>query len=206
MRNVVLVNSVKGVKRFACVKLESPTKARSIEGFLDGDYEVVACKGHIRDIREDPFGVDIDNDFEVAWVYVDKEIIDELKEKASRASEIILATDPDREGEAIAWHLCQVLDIDVESKCRITYQEVTEAAVKNALEEPRSIDMDLVHAALDRSIIDYIIGFKVSPLLWKNYASGLSAGRVQRRMLIRKVWLRNDLGICLIRLARRTGL
>ena len=163
--------------------VESPTKANSIKQFLGDGYEVVACKGHIRDIREDPFGVDIDNDFEVAWVYVDKEIIDELKEKASRASEIILATDPDREGEAIAWHLCQVLDIDVESKCRITYQEVTEAAVKNALEEPRSIDMDLFHAALDRSIIDYIIGFKVSPLLWKNYASGLSAGRVQSAVL-----------------------
>ena len=165
--------------------VESPTKANSIGQFLGSEYQVVASNGHIRDIRKDPFGVEVDNGFSVHWIFDEgaEERVSAIRAMAENADEVLLATDPDREGEAIAWHLCEVLGIEPSKKCRITYQEVTKSAVLKALQDPRPLDMDLVHAALCRSIIDYLVGFTVSPLLWKKYCSGLSAGRVQTAVL-----------------------
>lgn len=165
--------------------VESPTKAKAIQGYLSEEWKVVASKGHIREIRKVPFGVDLDNNFEIHYEYVKnaETRVKELKSLAENADTVILASDPDREGEAIAWHLADELGINPESPCRITYQEVSKDAVLNALKDPRPIDIGLVDAARARSAMDYITGFKVSPVLWKHYANALSAGRVQSVVL-----------------------
>ena len=167
------------------VIVESPTKASAIGQYLGSSYKVMASKGHIRDIREDPFGVDIHGNFSPAYVFVDgaEKIVAELKKEAEKAEKVLIASDPDREGEAIAWHLCEVLNIDPKSPCRITYQEINRKAVLDALEHPRPINLPLVDAALTRSVLDYLVGFTVSPILWKKIAHGLSAGRVQSAAL-----------------------
>ena len=167
------------------VIVESPTKAKAIQHYLGDGYQVVASKGHIRNIRKKPFGVDVENQFAVSYDLEPRagKILSELKKLASQADAVLLATDPDREGEAIAWHLCDVLGIDPNTDCRIEYQEVTRDAVLKALRNPRRVDLNLVDAAMTRSILDYLVGFKVSPLLWKKIARNLSAGRVQTPVL-----------------------
>ena len=165
--------------------VESPTKAAAITGYLGHDCKVMASRGHIREIRHRPFGVDVENDFRTVYEPVkgaDK-IVASLKKEAAKAERVLLASDPDREGEAIAWHLAEVLGIDPASPCRITYHEVTKEAVRAALGAPRPIDLPLAKAALARSILDYLVGFTVSPLLWQKLCSGLSAGRVQSAAL-----------------------
>ena len=161
--------------------LESPTKASTIKGYLGSSYKVVACKGHVRDLPKSTLGIDIDNHFEAHYINIrgKGELIRELKKEVKKADRVYLATDPDREGEAISWHLVTALDIPENKAQRITFNEVTKTAVKDAIKKPRAIDMDLVNAQQTRRILDRIVGYKVSPFLWKTVKSGLSAGRVQ---------------------------
>lgn len=161
--------------------VESPAKAGTIKKFLGSNYDVVASKGHIRDLPKSRLGVDIEDMFEPEYINVRGKapLINDLKKRAKDAEKVFLATDPDREGEAIAWHLAIILGIPLDSECRITFNEITKEAVKKAVKNPRKIDMDLVDAQQARRVLDRIVGYKISPLLWKNVRSGLSAGRVQ---------------------------
>lgn len=161
--------------------MESPTKANTVKNYLGSSYKVVASKGHVRDLPKSTLGVDIDNDFEAHYINIrgKGELIRELKKEVKKADKIYLATDPDREGEAIAWHLAVALGIPAEKAMRVTFNTITKSVVKEAIKSPRQIDMDLVNAQETRRILDRIIGYKVSPFLWKAVKSGLSAGRVQ---------------------------
>ena len=163
------------------VIVESPAKANTIKSYLGQSYKVVASKGHVRDLPKSTMGIDIENDFEPHYINIrDKgDLIKELKKEAKKADRIFLATDPDREGEAISWHLAVALAIPVEKANRITFNEITKSAVKEAIKAPRTLDMDLVNAQQTRRIFDRIVGYKLSPFLWKKVKSGLSAGRVQ---------------------------
>lgn len=163
------------------VIVESPAKANTIGRFLGKDFKVFASVGHIRDLPKSQMGVDIDNNFEPKYITIrgKGEVISKLKKEAKNAKKIYLATDPDREGEAISWHLAYILKIDENEKCRITFNEITKNAVLNSLKSPRQIDMDLVDAQQARRILDRIVGYKISPLLWRKVRKGLSAGRVQ---------------------------
>ena len=163
------------------VIVESPSKAGTIKSYLGSNYKVVASKGHIRDLPKSSFGVDIDNDFEPHYINVrgKGDVIKLLKKEAKNANKIFLATDPDREGEAISWHIAQALDIPPEKQCRITFNEITKVAVKEAIKHPVAINEDLVNSQQTRRILDRIVGYKLSPFLWKHVKSGLSAGRVQ---------------------------
>jgi DNA topoisomerase-1 len=163
------------------VIVESPAKANTIGKFLGKDYKIVASVGHVRDLPKSQIGVDVDNNFEPKYITIrgKGEVISKLKKEAKNAKKIFLATDPDREGEAISWHLANLLRIDNTEKCRVTFNEITKNAVKNAIKTPREIDMDLVDAQQARRILDRIVGYKISPLLWKKVKKGLSAGRVQ---------------------------
>ncbi|MFM9413294.1 type I DNA topoisomerase [Peptococcus simiae] len=164
------------------VIVESPAKAKTIEKFLGrSHYQVVASMGHVRDLPKSQLGVDIENDFTPKYITIRGKgpIIADLKKAAKKANKIYLASDPDREGEAIAWHLSQQLGLDEDDKCRITFNEITKDAVKNAVQEPRTIDMDLVDAQQARRVVDRIVGYKLSPLLWRKVKKGFSAGRVQ---------------------------
>lgn len=163
------------------VIVESPGKVKSISQYLGKNYKIKASVGHIRDLPKSQLGVDIENDFEPKYITIRGKgsVIAELKKEAKKADNIYLATDPDREGEAISWHLANILKIDEKEKCRITFNEITKSAVKEAVKSPRSIDMDLVDAQQARRILDRIVGYKISPLLWKKIKKGLSAGRVQ---------------------------
>ena len=163
------------------VIVESPAKAKTIMKYLGKDYKVLASMGHLRDLPEKNIGVDIENHFTPKYQPIKgkKELIKELSDTAKKSEKVYLATDPDREGEAISWHIAQMLKIDEASDCRITFNEITKSAVTNAIEHPRSIDMDLVDAQQARRILDRIVGYKLSPLLWKKVKKGLSAGRVQ---------------------------
>ncbi len=163
------------------VILESPSKALTVKGYLGTNYKVIASIGHVRDLPKSSLGVDIENDFEAHYINIrgKGDLIKEIRKEAKAANKIFLATDPDREGEAIAWHLAAALDIPVEKTQRICFNEVTKTAVKAAIKEPRQIDMNLVNSQQTRRILDRIMGYKLSPLLWKNVKSGLSAGRVQ---------------------------
>ena len=164
------------------VIVESPTKAKTISKFLGKDFKIVASFGHVRDLPEHKFGVDIKNDFEPTYVVIPKakERIKEIEKEAKKAKIVILSTDPDREGEAIAYHLAYLLKLGKKKPYwRITFHEITENAIKEALENPRKIDMNLVFAQQARRILDRIVGYKLSPLLWRKVAKGLSAGRVQ---------------------------
>jgi DNA topoisomerase I len=163
------------------VIVESPGKVKSISKFLGKGYKVEASVGHVRDLPKSQIGVDIDNNFEPKYITIrgKGDVIAKLKKEAKVAKKIFLATDPDREGEAISWHLANLLNIDEEQKCRVSFNEITQNAVKSAIKQPRKIDSDLVDAQQARRVLDRIVGYKISPLLWKKVKKGLSAGRVQ---------------------------
>lgn len=163
------------------VIVESPAKAKTIGKFLGKDYKIEASMGHVRDLPKSQIGVDVDHEFEPKYITIrgKGDLLSKLKKEAKSAQKVYLATDPDREGEAISWHLANLLNIDDQSNCRITFNEITKNAVKNAIKTPRKIDMDLVDAQQARRILDRIVGYKISPLLWKKVRKGLSAGRVQ---------------------------
>ncbi|MBQ4137582.1 MAG: type I DNA topoisomerase [Clostridia bacterium] len=161
--------------------VESPSKVSTIKSYLGSGYKVLASKGHVRDLPKSTLGVDIDNDFEPRYINIrgKGDLIKELKKEAKNAGKVFLATDPDREGEAISWHLVKALDIPAEKIRRVTFNELTKTAIKAAIKNPREIDMDTVNAQQARRILDRIVGYKLSPYLWKRVKSGLSAGRVQ---------------------------
>ena len=163
------------------VIVESPSKATTIKGYLGSNYKVIASKGHVRDLPKSTLAVDIENGFDAHYINVrgKGDLIKEIRKEAKHATKVFLATDPDREGEAISWHLAAVLGIPVEKTQRVTFNEITKTAVKAAIKQPRQIDMDLVDSQRARRIVDRIVGYKISPLLWKNVKPGLSAGRVQ---------------------------
>ena len=163
------------------VIVESPHKAKTIKRYLSDDYEVVASMGHLRDLPKSKLGVDIENDFEPQYVNIkDKEsLIKEIKKKAKSCDHVFLAGDPDREGEAISWHLAQILNLDMNEKNRVTFNEITESGIKTGMSNPRTIDLNLVNAQQARRILDRIVGYKLSPFLWRKIRRGLSAGRVQ---------------------------
>ncbi len=163
------------------VIVESPAKAKTIGKFLGRNYKVEASQGHVRDLPKSQIGVDVDHGFEPKYITIRGrgDILTRIRKEAKNASKIYLATDPDREGEAISWHLANVLGIDVDSACRIEFNEVTAKAVKNAVKNPRAIDMSLVDAQQARRVLDRLVGYKISPLLWAKVKKGLSAGRVQ---------------------------
>ena len=163
------------------VIVESPTKSKTIEKFLGKNYTVRASMGHLRDLPKSQFGVDIENDFTPKYINIrgKGDLIKELRTLAKKADKIYLATDPDREGEAIAWHLGHILNVDEKDKCRIEFHEITSKAIKEAFKHPQVIDMDKVDAQQARRILDRIVGYKLSPLLWRKVRKGLSAGRVQ---------------------------
>lgn len=163
------------------VIVESPSKASTIKGYLGSNYKVIASKGHVRDLPKSSLGVDIENGFEPHYINIrgKGDLIREIRKEAKSANKVFLATDPDREGEAISWHLAATLGIPVAKTLRISFNEITKSAVKSAIKEPREIDMNLVNSQQARRILDRIVGYKLSPFLWKNVRSGLSAGRVQ---------------------------
>ena len=163
------------------VIVESPTKVGPIKKYLGSNYKVMASKGHLRDLPKSSLGVDIENRFDAHYINIrgKGDLIKEIKKEAKNAKKVFLATDPDREGEAIAWHLATVLGIPVEKTLRVGFNEITPTVVKAAIKEPRNIDMNLVNSQQTRRILDRIVGYKISPLLWKTVKSGLSAGRVQ---------------------------
>ena len=161
--------------------VESPAKANTIKKFLGGSTKVVASMGHIRDLPKSKLGVDIEKNFEPEYINIrgKGDLIKDLRKEAKSAKKIYLATDPDREGEAIAWHLEHILDLDKEKITRVTFNEITKTAVQKAIKEPRQIDINVVNAQQARRVLDRIVGYKISPLLWKKVRRGLSAGRVQ---------------------------
>ncbi|MBE6776549.1 MAG: type I DNA topoisomerase [Ruminococcaceae bacterium] len=161
--------------------VESPTKVKPIKKYLGSEYEVMASAGHIRDLPKSKLGVDIENGFAPQYINMTdkKDLIKSLKQAAANCDEVYLATDPDREGEAISWHLAQILALDMNSANRVTFNEITKSAVQAGIKVPRKINMDLVDAQQARRVLDRIVGYKLSPFLWKKVKSGLSAGRVQ---------------------------
>jgi DNA topoisomerase-1 len=163
------------------VIVESPAKAKTIEKYLGSDYEVIASMGHLRDLPKKTIGVDIEHDFEPKYQVMTerKELVKKLKALSKKSEHVYLATDPDREGEAISWHISNILGIDSSEKCRVTFNEITKSAVTQAVSNPREIDISLVDAQQARRILDRIVGYKLSPLLWSKIRKGLSAGRVQ---------------------------
>lgn len=167
------------------VIVESPSKAKTIGKFLGGRYKVIASVGHVRDLPKSKLGIDIENDFEPQYISIrgKGDIIKELKKEAKNASKVYLATDPDREGEAVSWHLAFLLGIDPDAPCRIVFNEITERAIKEAIKNPRPIDLSLVDAQQARRVLDRLVGYQISPLLWRKVRRGLSAGRVQSAAL-----------------------
>jgi DNA topoisomerase I, bacterial len=163
------------------VIVESPAKAKTIEKYLGRNYKVVASVGHIRDLKKSTMSVDIEHNYEPQYINIRGKgpLINTLKKEAKNAKAVYLASDPDREGEAIAWHLAHILGLDVHDKNRVVFNEITKDAVKDAFKEPRSIDLDLVDAQQARRILDRLVGYSISPILWKKIKKGLSAGRVQ---------------------------
>ena len=161
--------------------VESPAKANTIKKFLGGSTKVLASMGHIRDLPKSKLGVNVEKDFEPEYINIrgKGDLIKQLKKEAKIAKKVYLATDPDREGEAIAWHLAHILEIPEDSVCRVTFNEITKETVQNSIKEPRKIDMNLTDAQQARRVLDRIVGYKISPLLWKKVKKGLSAGRVQ---------------------------
>ena len=165
--------------------VESPSKARVISKYLGSKYKVIASVGHVRDLPKSRLGVDVDNDFEPEYINIrgKGDTIKEIKKEAAASSKVLLATDPDREGEAISWHLAYLLGIDPDAKCRVMFNEINKATVQAALKDPKEIDMGLVDAQQARRVLDRLVGYQISPLLWKKVAWGLSAGRVQSAAL-----------------------
>lgn len=163
------------------VIVESPAKAKTIERYLGKKYKVKASMGHVRDLPKSQLGVDTEHDFEPRYITIRGKgpVLKELKTAAKKAKKVFLAADPDREGEAIAWHLAHSLDLDLSSDSRVVFNEITKDAIKDSFKHPRMIDMDLVDAQQARRILDRLVGYKISPILWKKVKKGLSAGRVQ---------------------------
>ncbi|MHA8137908.1 toprim domain-containing protein, partial [Lactobacillaceae bacterium Scapto_B20] len=162
------------------VIVESPAKAKTIEKYLGRTYRVIASKGHIRDLPKSKMGVDIENNFDPHYISIrgKGDTIKMLRSEAKKAKAIYLASDPDREGESIAWHLSHLLGLDIKDQNRVAFHEITKDAVKDAFKHPRSIDMNLVDAQQARRVLDRLVGYSISPLLWKKVKKGLSAGRV----------------------------
>ena len=163
------------------VIVESPAKAKTIKKYLGSGYEVVASMGHVRDLPKSRLSVDIKKNFAPKYEIIKgkEKLVDDLKSAAEKSEHIYLATDPDREGEAISWHLAQMLDLPLDENNRVTFNEITKTGVTNGMAHPRTIDIDLVNAQQARRILDRIVGYKLSPFLWKKVRRGLSAGRVQ---------------------------
>lgn len=163
------------------VIVESPAKAKTIERYLGKKYKVKASMGHVRDLPKSQMGVDTENNYDPKYITIRGKgpVLKELKSAAKKAKKIYLAADPDREGEAIAWHLAHTLDVDITSDCRVVFNEITKDAIKESFKHPRPINMDLVDAQQARRILDRLVGYNISPLLWKKVKKGLSAGRVQ---------------------------
>ncbi len=163
--------------------VESPAKAKTIEKILGTDFQVKSCFGHIRDLQKAGMGIDMDKNYEPTYIIPpEKEkVVKDLKSLAKKSDEVWLATDEDREGEAISWHLCEVLGLDPRKTKRIVFHEITKPAIKAAVENPRTVDMNLVMAQQARRILDRIVGFELSPVLWRKISmrNNLSAGRVQ---------------------------
>ena len=176
------------------VIVESPAKAKTIEKFLGADFHVLSSQGHIRDIEsvgKNSMGIDFEHGYQPNYV-IDPhktQLIDQLRREAKKADTVWLASDEDREGEAIAWHLKEVLELDKKDTRRIVFHEITKPAIQEAILHPRDIDYDLVNAQQARRVLDRIVGFELSPILWKKVATGLSAGRVQSvavRLIVEK--------------------
>lgn len=163
------------------VIVESPAKAKTIKKFLGSNYEVVASNGHVRDLPKSQMGIDVEHDYEPKYITIrgKGEILSKLRKEVKKADKVYLATDPDREGEAISWHLFHTLKLDSKTTSRITFNEITKNAVKNSIKEAREIDLNLVDAQQTRRILDRIVGYRISPVLWEKVKRGLSAGRVQ---------------------------
>ena len=163
------------------VIVESPAKAKTIGKYLGPGYQVKACMGHLRDLPKSTLGVDIENDFQPNYrpIKGKEDIISDLKKAAKSSDVVYLATDPDREGEAISWHLKELLNLDDSKALRVTFNEITKRVVSESIAAPRDIDQSLVDAQQARRILDRIVGYQLSPLLWKKIRRGLSAGRVQ---------------------------
>lgn len=163
------------------VIVESPSKAKTISKFLGKTYKVIASQGHVRDLPKSQLGIDTDKNFDMKYITIRGKgpLLAQIRKEAKAADKVFLATDPDREGEAISWHLAYILDIDPNSKCRVEFNEITKSAVKNALNSPRAIDIDRVDAQQARRALDRLVGYGISPLLWAKIKKGLSAGRVQ---------------------------
>lgn len=163
------------------VIVESPAKAKTIGKFLGSHYKVIASNGHVRDLPKSQIGVDVEHDFEPKYITLRGrgEVLEKIRKEAKKADKIYLATDPDREGEAISWHLAHILHLDPASKCRIVFNEITSNAVKSSIKNARPIDMRLVDAQQARRVLDRLVGYKISPILWAKVQKGLSAGRVQ---------------------------
>ena len=165
--------------KHSLVIVESPAKAKTIGKYLGKEFEVKACMGHLRDLPKSTLGVDLEHDFEPVYKPIKgkEDIIADLKKSAKSAEMVYLATDPDREGEAISWHLKQLLNLPDEKTRRVTFNEITKNVVQESIREPRDIDQKLVDAQQARRILDRIVGYELSPLLWKKIRRGLSAGR-----------------------------
>src|SRR3954465_6775672 len=164
--------------------VESPAKAKTIEKILGPDFEVKSCFGHIRDLEKEDMGIEINNHFKPHYIVSEdkQRVVSELRSLAKKSDEVWLATDEDREGEAISWHLCEVLGLDPRSTKRIVFHEITKPAIEAAVRNPRTVNMDLVMAQQARRVLDRIVGFELSPVLWRKISAGgnnLSAGRVQ---------------------------
>ncbi|MBQ3552764.1 MAG: type I DNA topoisomerase [Clostridia bacterium] len=163
------------------VIVESPTKANAIGRFLGKNYKVIASQGHVRDLPKSQLGVDIENDFEPRYITLRGrgEILDKIRKEAKNADAVLLATDPDREGEAISWHLAHILKLNGHEPCRVEFHEITKKAVESSIKEPRALDYNLIDAQQARRVLDRLVGYKISPILWAKVRKGLSAGRVQ---------------------------
>ena len=163
------------------VIVESPAKVKTIKKFLGSNYTVMASNGHVRDLPKSQLGIDVEHDFEPKYITIrgKGEILASLRKEVKKADKVYLATDPDREGEAISWHLCKALKLEDKKTYRISFNEITKNAVKASIKNAREIDMDLVDAQQARRALDRIVGYEISPLLWAKVKRGLSAGRVQ---------------------------
>ena len=163
------------------VIVESPAKAKTIEKYLGKKYKVIASMGHVRDLPRSQMGVDYENNYEPKYITIlgKGPVVKDLNRHSQKAKHVYLASDPDREGEAIAWHLAHILEIEDDGKTRVVFNEITKAAVKDSFKHPRGIEMNLVDAQQARRILDRLVGYNISPVLWKKVKKGLSAGRVQ---------------------------
>ena len=161
--------------------MESPAKVKTIKKFLGSNYEVMASNGHVRDLPKSQLGIDVEHDFEPKYITIrgKGDILAALRKAAKKADKVYLATDPDREGEAISWHLSNALKLEQKKMRRITFNEITKTAVKASIKQARDINMDLVDAQQTRRMLDRMVGYEISPVLWAKVKRGLSAGRVQ---------------------------